>query len=277
MAFQGSGQWPHVFQTCRYGASRLSFRGPRRDLSSDYIAFVGGTETYGKFVERPFPRLLEAQTGVTCVNLGWPNAGIDVLLGDPGPVRIAAGARLTVFQVPCAANLSNRFYRVHSRRNDRFLQASENLRRLFPEVDFTEFHFTRHMLTRLRLVSPARFDLVWEELATVWIAGMRRLIGAMGGPVILFWFSARPPERYWDDPDVAHEPVLVTRGMLDALARDAAALVDLDTRGIEQDEGGQVPGLSRHDRKAARELPGMAAHQAAAGVLAPAIADVLGK
>lgn len=241
MAFHSLGQFGPVYETCRYGGSKLSFRGPRRDLRTDYIAFIGGTETYGKFVETPFPQILEAETGLTCVNLGWPNAGIDVLLNDPGPARIAAGAQLCVLQVPCAANLSNRFYRVHARRNDRFLEASEALRRLFPEVDFTEFSFTRHMLIRLRALSPERFALVQEELAAVWVAGMQRLVGAIGGSVVLFWFSDRRPEVHCDDPDVSHEPALVSRAMLDALKGRVAALVELDTSGIGRAAGDRPP------------------------------------
>jgi hypothetical protein len=253
----------------------LAFRGPRRDLRSDYIAFIGGTETYGKFVEAPFPQLVETETGLTCVNLGWPNAGIDVLLGDPGLARIAAGAQIAVVQVPCAANLSNRFYRVHARRNDRFLQATELLRRLYPEVDFTEFSFTRHMLLRLRATSPERFALVHAELSAVWTEGMKRLIGEIGRPVVLLWFSGRRPEWQCDNPDMAHEPALVSRGMLDALKRRAAALVEVDSGagGQAADDRGLV--VSRQDLQAARELPGQPAHEVAAQALVPVIAELL--
>ncbi|MDC1223540.1 DUF6473 family protein [Ascidiaceihabitans sp.] len=31
---------------CRYGTSKLLFRGPRRPLKEPYIAFLSGTETY---------------------------------------------------------------------------------------------------------------------------------------------------------------------------------------------------------------------------------------
>ena len=35
---------------CRYGRSRVLFRGPRRPLDVPYVAFLGGTETYGRFL-----------------------------------------------------------------------------------------------------------------------------------------------------------------------------------------------------------------------------------
>ena len=58
------------------------------------------------------------------VNLGCLNAGPDVYLNDPEILRIASKADVTVLQVVGAANLTNRFYTVHPRRNDRFLHAS---------------------------------------------------------------------------------------------------------------------------------------------------------
>ena len=77
-----------------------------------------------------------------------------------------ANAQVTVIQILGAHNMSNRFYTVHPRRNDRFLRASPMLRGIYHDVDFTEFNFTRHMLSRLREISEERFALVVEELKT---------------------------------------------------------------------------------------------------------------
>ena len=55
-----------------------------------------------------------------------------------------------MIQVSGAQNLSNRFHAVHPRRNDRFLRASTLLKTIYRDVDFTEFNFTRHLLTTLR-------------------------------------------------------------------------------------------------------------------------------
>jgi hypothetical protein len=47
------------YSPCRYGASRMLFRGPRKRLDQPYLAFVGGTETYGKYIEEPYLALVE--------------------------------------------------------------------------------------------------------------------------------------------------------------------------------------------------------------------------
>ena len=134
------------YALCRYGRSKLLFRGPLRKTSSPYVVFVGGTQTFGRYVETPFPALVELSSGVPCINFGLQNAGLDVFLHDADVMKIAAGAHVTVVQVLGAHNMSNRYYSVHPRRNDRFIAPSKLLCSIYPEVDFAEFHFTRHLL-----------------------------------------------------------------------------------------------------------------------------------
>ncbi|QFT82263.1 hypothetical protein FIU89_16680 [Roseovarius sp. THAF27] len=276
MSFHGKGRWKAAPEACRYGVSKLAVRGPKRSLTNEYVAFLGGTETYGKFVARPFAQGIEAATGVACVNLGQPNAGIDVMLGDTGLTRIASGAAAAVVQVPCAANLSNPFYKVHSRRNDRFLRAEPPLRALFPEVDFSEFSFTRHMLMHLKAVSPERFGQLRLELARAWETGMRMLIAGIRAPVILLWFSERAPDRDEDAVEARCEPVLVGREMVAGLQRHAVAFVEA---GKVAQVGARVaspPSDAAGDEAGVpRDLPGQAAHDAVAEALIPVLAGVL--
>ena len=47
MTYDAAGPAPLDYLPCRYGTSKLMFRGPRRRLEAPYIAFLGGPETYG--------------------------------------------------------------------------------------------------------------------------------------------------------------------------------------------------------------------------------------
>ena len=131
------------------------------------MACIGGTETYGRFVSDPFPALLERRLGGACVNFGSINSGLESILNDPELMRLACGAEACVVQLPGAQNLSNRLYRVHPRRNDRFLGASRMMQAIFDDVDFTQFHFTRHLLRsrfcRECLASRRRFRTADER------------------------------------------------------------------------------------------------------------------
>jgi len=272
--FRG-GRAPLDYCPCHYFGSKLIFRGPPRHLDGDYVAFLGGTETYGKFIREPFPAMVEKRLGLACVNLGWPNAGLDVLLNDPAMSKARAAAAAVVLQMPGAQNMSNRFYTVHRRRNDRFLKATAALRRLFPDVDFTEFHFTRHMLRRLQGVSPDRFDLVREELRTVWVERMDKLLAGDGPPVVALWFAARRPSLGCDGADLAQDPAFVTRRMLEAVRTKAAQVVEVTASATALKTGTSGMVFSSVEAPAANELLGPAAHAEAAVALVPALRDVM--
>ena len=58
MTYENLGQGVLDYFPCRNGHSKLLFRGPRKKMAGEYIAMIGGTETYGKFIEKPFPTLV---------------------------------------------------------------------------------------------------------------------------------------------------------------------------------------------------------------------------
>ncbi len=267
MAYEYPGDGSLDYYPCRYGTSRLLFRGPRRDLVPPYVAVLGGTETYGKFVPEPFPTLVEAQTGVRMINMGLVNAGVDAFLKDADALGIAERARLAVVQIMGAQNLSNRFYSVHPRRNDRFVAATPLLRSIFREIDFTEFHFTRHMLRQLQARSPDRFEVVADELRAVWVRQMRGLLRELHGRTVLLWIGPRPPPAPGRRADLEREPLLVDRDMIAAvrpLAKDYLEVV-LSPEAVDRATEGMV--LGPLDMPVANGLPGPAAHREVAAGL----------
>lgn len=215
------------YMPCRYGGSRLVFRGPARRLDRAYTVALGGTETYGRFVARPFPALVEAATGRRMVNLGFPNAGVDMFLNDAAVRQICAGAEAVVIQLPGAQNLTNRFYRVHPRRNDRFLGVSPRLRRLFPELDFAEVNFTRHLLAALEAQSGERFAEVVAELQAAWLSRMEALLRLAGGRRILLWIGDEPPGDGAAPCAHAPDPLFITRTMVERLRPLTEAVVEV--------------------------------------------------
>ena len=99
------------YRPCRYGRSRLLFRGPQADLDAPYLALVGGSETYGRFVSRRFGDLLTEHVGLQTLNLGAMQAGLTLIADDPVILDLASRAQLCVFQVLGAQNMSNRSFR----------------------------------------------------------------------------------------------------------------------------------------------------------------------
>lgn len=273
MTFDALGDSALDYLPCRYENSKLLFRGPRRDLSKPYIAFLGGTETYGKFIQTPFVDQLNATLPITCVNFGCVNAGVDVFLNDPFLPDAAKSAAITVLQVPNAQNMTNRLYSVHPRRNDRFVSATRMLATIFPDVDFAGFHFNKHMLKHLREVSPERYRIVEQELSEAWTARMITLLKRISGHVVLLWMSPRSPEEV-ERFDV--DPMHVTRDMLTVMQEKVTQYVELSLSADALADPLEGMVYNQMEAPAAREMLGVLAHEEAASALAPVLQDILG-
>lgn len=268
MAYAFPGDNALDYLPCHYGVSRLLFRGPRRSLERPFVAFIGGTETYGKFVDMPFPDLVEDRVGLGAVNLGLVNAGIDVYLNSPELLELAGRAEAVVVQIMGAQNLSNRFYKVHPRRNDRFLGAKPALKALYHDVDFTEFSFTGHMIQGLMASSPKRFEAVAAELRRTWLARMEQLLSRLPADrTLLLWAGRnRPPGE--DQPlRFGADPFLVSAEMIAQLKGQAAGYTEAVVA-----EAGKAEGLSGMvfaplEAPAAANVPGPRGHRTLADVV----------
>ena len=268
------------YAPCRYGMSRIFFRGPKRRLDSPYIAFIGSTETFGKFIDRPFPALVEKEVGQTCVNLGCVNGGVDAYVNDPTIMGLCKDAELTVVQVMGSNYLSNRFYSVHPRRNDRFLRASTVMQAIYNEVDFADFTFTRHMLQSLYDRSAERFDIVVSELREAWVARMKNMLTQIGPRSVLLWFSKTPLSN---DPWDSHknplqvDPLFITSEMIDQLRDRVMDVIEVVPSDVALGQGTKGMFYSPMQAKAAAEMMGVACHHEAAARVTPVLRECLGR
>ena len=259
---------------CRYGTSNLLFRGPRRRLEGRYVAAVGGTEVYGKYVARPFADLLEDHVGLPVVNFGAVNAGIDVFASDETVMSACSGARAVVLQAMGAHNLRNRFYAVHQRRNDRFLRASPLLQVLYPEVDFTEFSFTRHLIQTLAEIDPKRFVNVREELRAAWLARMNAFLDGVRAPVVLLWMADRRPGEP-SDLMKPSDPLFVTQDLIEAIGHRLAGVVEAVPSAAARAAASKGIICSELEAPAAAEVPNSAVHAETALAVAQGLRQLI--
>ena len=248
---------------CQYGTSRLIFRGPKRTLNPDAVAFIGGSETFGAFVERPFPDVVQSLLSRPAVNLGCMNAGLGAFEEDETVIEAASSMRAVVLQAPDPANMTTAFWRVHPRRNDRFVEALPPLRELFPTIDFTDFTFVRHMIARLAATDADAFATVASEVAHDWVDRVGALSRRIAAPVTVLW--VRPA----DDAD---RPLSVTEDMMDRLSQNGLAVVVATPSDAvrARARAGMVYGPS--EAAAAAALPGPAYHAEIALTVTEAIA-----
>ena len=263
---------------CRYGTSRLRFRGPPARAARPYTVALGGSATFGKFVAQPWPRLLEKLTGVRTVNLGCMHAGATAFADDASLMSICSGAEATVLQITGAHCLDNSHYSLHPRRNDRFIDATAKLRALYPEIDFTEFHFVRHMLSALEAASHERFMQVVAGLKREWVERTRDVLRAIDAPVILLWMADRGP----DTPNTPmaellrrDDPLFVDRDMIETVRGEAAGLVLAIATEDARSEGLTGKVFDDPERCAAMRMPGPLWHAEAATALYDAVTPYL--
>lgn len=275
MAYAYSSAGALDYSLCSYGASRLLFRGPRRQTDRAYVAVLGGSECFGRFVPRPFPQLLEKELGLPVLNLAQQNAGTDVYLLDPYIVHLASQASVTVVQITGAQNISNRFYTVHPRRNDRFLTASARLRDLYPQVDFTEYHFTRHLLMALQHASPTAFGRLIDGLRTDWVQHMQKLLAQIGGQIVLLWIGDAPPPPAQAEIDLFANPMLVDQAMIDAVAQRAQDIVYAMASPEARAKGTEGMSFDPTDLPVAASLPGPYVHREISDALLPRVERLL--
>jgi hypothetical protein len=271
MAYEDPGAGALDYFPCRYGKSKLLFRGPRRRTDGAYVAMVGGSETYGKFVADPFPLRVERKIGVPVLNLGYMNAGMDVFTTDPAVIELCIGARATVVQLVGAQNMSNRFYSVHPRRNDRFLRASNLMLTLFREVDFTDFHFTRHMLSELKARSPEKFGLIETELKSAWVARMKAFLRSLNGRSVLLWLDRGQGSTA---DALGPDPLFVDEEMVADVEKAASALVRVRPSASAGEQGTEGMVFAPLEEPAAAGLPGPLVHEDIATQLLPALRDL---
>jgi hypothetical protein len=149
------------------------------------------------------------------------------------------------------------------------------LRMIYRDVDFTDFHFTRHMLSHLQGLSRERFAIVEAELQAAWLARIRSLLRAIDVPVHLLWLARRQPEETPTPGMLGADPLFITPQMLEEVAPLAASLTIV--RPEEPHKSGAAPStrgmfFAADEEAAARALPGPDLHDRAAALLQPLLA-----
>ncbi|MDO9527318.1 MAG: DUF6473 family protein, partial [Gemmobacter sp.] len=189
-------------------------------------------------------------------------------LNDPPVMQMAEAADLRVLQVLGAQGLTNRYYVVHPRRNDRFLRATPALQRLYPEMDFTEFAFVRHMIQGLVRRDVDRFQVVANELRRVWLWRMQEFLAQLGGPTVLLWFADRCPATPGARVRLTgHGPLMVDANMLEALRGQVVDIIQVVAPAQDIPAIGMV--YAPLEAAAATELPGPDMHEHVAAALVP--------
>jgi hypothetical protein len=194
------------------------FRGPVADTRRPYIAAVGGAQTFGRFVGRPFPTVLAERLGMPCLNLGFGGAGPRFAM-RPDILPLLQGARLVVVQVFSGRSASNSLFDNTDCRNTG---------RVVATGEWTTFErFLDRLLMR---EDPALAERTVRETRDDFVFDMTRLGRALAVPTVLLWLSRRPPDYAIDWSRgfgiLNHFPQLIDRAVVERIRPVFSAYVE---------------------------------------------------
>ncbi|WP_319546491.1 DUF6473 family protein [Ruegeria conchae] len=270
MSYQSINADGSVETTCTYGASKLLYRGPQRALERPYVACFGGEETFGRFVEAPYPSILEHRLQRRCLNFGSLFCGLESLTRDSGLLELANQSELCVLQLPGLLGQTNRFYRVHPRRNDRFVAPTSELVGLYPEIDFTDVHFVRHLLSRLKAHTDARFEMIEQELRKGWVERLGTFLSKVKPPVMLLELKA----DHYALGSVSDDPVTLDTSSVEVLVPQSAGLITLHVQVSGASDELEDMLFGTLQQPIAEHMIGPATHRRIADALTRAIRDL---
>ena len=133
--------------------------------------------------------MLEREMGMPILNLGAQHSGAGFYIEDDAIHEIIESAQVVFVEAPSVVNQSNPFYRVHPRRNDRFVTALGPLHDLFPEADFVECHFTKHLITKLITIDSVRADIVFRTLQDEWVRNLTIMCVRWRAKTVVHWYK----------------------------------------------------------------------------------------
>jgi hypothetical protein len=81
MSFETRNAFAPDHPTVNYPGSSLRFRAPAGDPTQPHVLCLGGTETFGRFVDNPYPGCWP-MIAMPVINMGVAGGGLDVLLND---------------------------------------------------------------------------------------------------------------------------------------------------------------------------------------------------
>ena len=270
------------YRSYKWGRLGQIFRGPKPDLTRPYVACIGSGQTFGRYAFEPYPQILETRLQTQVANFGVCGAGPGLFLRDSMILEAASNADLCVVQAMSARALSNRLFKVKPESNAQIKGVAEQLRSLFPTIDFDGFTHTKQLIDHLAHADPVRFGDVLEELKTAWTARMKLLLDSIQSKTILLWLSTREPGR--DAPGVALGDLPFPHFVDEAMFNSVAAHADFAIKCVS-DEG--LPQTLLVDGEAVFEkpdgtpmlenalYPSPEMHQAAARALEPKIRSML--
>ena len=159
------------------------FRGPK-PIGPNFISCIGAAQTFGCFVQDPFPMLLSRNIGLEVLNLGHGGAGPTFHNSNQAIMRYINLSKLVIVQVFSGRSQSNSEFKTSFHGMEGY--------RLKDNKQMIAAEFYAHYLRE----NPSKIESLVQETRTNYVKDMITLLCDIKVPKILFWFSVRKPKYF---------------------------------------------------------------------------------
>ncbi|MEM7797364.1 MAG: DUF6473 family protein [Cyanobacteria bacterium P01_C01_bin.118] len=171
-----------------YTLQGMDLRGPQL-TQSDYIAYLGAAQTFGRYCHHPFPNLLGQQLQLDTLNLGSGGKGPEYYyLNNPQSLELINAAKLAVVQVMSGRSVSTSV--LQSTRGGR----SGICRRTGKNTNANAIFYGLISGQDPRGLDPDFLPQLVAETRENYVKAMVELLEKIRVPKVLLWFSTRSPD-----------------------------------------------------------------------------------
>jgi hypothetical protein len=167
---------------------QLQFRGPQvpaADLAAgNFFSCLGGAQTHGVYIQKPYPNLLADNVGMPGLNLSLGGCGPGVYLMAKGAVELVNRGRFVIMQVMTARTDSNSRMGPYG-----FVEAVRDMKNAGEPIS------AGAMWARIIKEEPEKLAGYVAESQASWRQRYRDLIEQIKVPIILFYFAHKAPEE----------------------------------------------------------------------------------
>lgn len=156
-------------------------RGPSIDFSEDtnFFTAIGAAQTYGVYVQTPFPQLLTQQLGLKAWNLGVGAAGPSFFLNHPEYLPYINKSKFVILQI------------MSARSEDNSRMESNEFPHSMKDLKHGDICPTHLLWQRVMEEEPEKLKDYMAESQDTYRANMLKLANAIKVPIIHFWFSPK--------------------------------------------------------------------------------------
>jgi len=220
------------YDTWRLPGSPTLLRGPAPPSEPAPVVCLGSAATFGRLVRRPFPLGLAQGLGYPVLNAGIGGARPATFLADAPVMAKVSQAPLVVLEMLSARGYATRFFTpAHTAGNSGVIPAEERARLSMPhgkQQVFVDWIYERAFA---RGVDRLDLEEARASMLRAYVADMKRLIAAAGGPVILVYLAQRAPDYRSRPLDYlawsGGFPHFVDRQLLELLKPLSAGLIEV--------------------------------------------------